>query len=57
VLSCLPGISNVGASRLLDHFGSLAAVTGASADELAEVRGIGPIRARMLASVFAAQAR
>ena len=54
VLTCLPGISTVGAQRLLAHFGSLAAVFAAGSDELRDVRGIGPIRAAELAAVFAA---
>lgn len=52
VLSCLPGISTVGARRLLEHFGSLRAVFCASADELREVPAIGPIRATTLSSLF-----
>ena len=56
VLGCLPGISVVGARRLLAHFGSLAAVFAADADELREVRGIGPVRARALAELFHARA-
>jgi ERCC4-type nuclease len=55
VLGALPGISSVGARRLLDHFGSLSAVFGAGEAELLEVRGIGPIRARTLARVFEAR--
>ncbi len=56
VLSCLPGVSTVGARRLLAHFGSLAAVTAATEDELRAVRGIGPVRAALLARVFHADA-
>lgn len=52
VLMCLPGISSVGAQRLLAHFGSLAAVFAADADALREVRGIGPVRATTLAALF-----
>lgn len=55
VLGALPGVSSVGARRLLDHFGSLSAVFAASYDELLEVRGIGPIRARTLARLFGAR--
>lgn len=54
VLTCLPGISTVGAQRLLAHFGSLTEVFAAGSDELREVRGIGPVRATELAAVFAA---
>ncbi|HUR84123.1 MAG TPA: helix-hairpin-helix domain-containing protein [Solirubrobacteraceae bacterium] len=52
VLMCLPGISTVGARRLLEHFGSLAAVFAADADELLRVEGIGPVRAGTLARLF-----
>ena len=52
VLSCLPGISTVGAARLLAHFGSLAAVFAAGEDELRAVRGVGPVRATALARLF-----
>jgi DNA excision repair protein ERCC-4 len=55
VLTCLPGISTVGARRLLEHFGTLAAVTAASAQDLREVRGIGPVRAASLAALFHAE--
>jgi len=54
VLSCLPGISTVGARRLLDHFGSLAAVFAADERELRAVTGIGPVRAGELARLFRA---
>src|SRR3954463_11547550 len=52
VLRCLPGISTVGASRLLAHFGSLERVFAARHDELLQVRGIGPVRAHMLERLF-----
>ena len=52
VLTCLPGISTVGARRLLDHFGSLPAIFSASSEELRAVAGIGPQRARTLAWLF-----
>ena len=54
VLTCLPGISTVGARRLLDEFGSLAAVFAAGEDDLRRVRGVGPVRAGMLARLFRA---
>jgi len=41
----LPGISDVLAERLLDRFGSAAAVFAASTVELAEVEGVGPQKA------------
>jgi ERCC4-type nuclease len=52
VLSCLPGISTVGARRLLAHFGSLAAVFAADERELRRVPGIGPVRGGALARLF-----
>jgi ERCC4-type nuclease len=56
VLGCLPGISSVGARRLLAHFGSLSAVFAASTDELLQVQGIGPVRARAMTELFHAPA-
>ena len=52
ILGCLPGISTVNARRLLDHFGSLKAVTAASEAELRAVRGIGPVKAAELFRLF-----
>jgi DNA excision repair protein ERCC-4 len=52
VLRCLPGISTVGAGRLRAHFGSLERVFAARREELLEVRGIGPVRARTLDRLF-----
>ena len=40
------------ARRLLEHWGGLAALLGASADELARARGIGPARAARLAAAL-----
>src|SRR4051795_11549194 len=57
VLRCLPGISTVGAGRLLGHFGSLERVFAARHEELLEVRGIGPVRARVLDRLFRTSAR
>lgn len=56
VLTCLPGVSTVGARRLLDHFGSLRDVLAADEAALREVPGFGPVRAALLARVFAARA-
>ena len=52
VLTCLPGISTVGARRLLQHFGSLGNVFAADAEALRAVPGIGPVRAASLAWLF-----
>jgi DNA excision repair protein ERCC-4 len=54
VLRSLPGISTVGARRLLARFGSLERVFAAGRAELLEVRGIGPVRARTLDRLFRA---
>ncbi len=54
VLGCLPGVSTVGARRLLAHFGSLAAVFAADEPALRAVAGIGPVRAAALARLFRA---
>lgn len=52
LVATLPGIGPVYARRLLERFGSLAALVAASEQELRAVRGIGPTRARTLASLF-----
>jgi DNA excision repair protein ERCC-4 len=52
ILGCMPGISTVGANRLLEHFGSLRAVFAATEAELRAVRGIGRVRAAALARLF-----
>jgi ERCC4-type nuclease len=52
VLRCLPGISTVGARRLLGHFASLRAVFAADEHELRAVPGIGPVRGAALARLF-----
>jgi len=52
VLRSLPGISTVGAGRLLARFGSLERVFAAGREELLEVRGIGPVRAGTLDRLF-----
>src|SRR4051794_6076925 len=57
ILRCLPGISTVGSGRLLAHFGSLERVFAARHDQLLEVRGIGPVRARTLDRLFRTTAR
>jgi DNA excision repair protein ERCC-4 len=53
VLRCLPGVSSVGARRLLEHFGSLRAVFAADEGELREVPGIGAVRGAALERLFA----
>src|SRR3954467_696125 len=56
VLRSLPGISTVGAGRLLAHFGSLERVFAARREEPRALPGIGPVRARTLARLFHATA-
>jgi ERCC4-type nuclease len=56
VLGCVPGVSAVGARRLLAHFGSLAAVFAADEAARRAVRGFGPVRAAALAELFEARA-
>jgi len=41
ILQSLPGIGPARAARLIDHFGSIRSVLGASAEEWAELDGIG----------------
>jgi ERCC4-type nuclease len=52
LLAAVPGISTVSARALLGHFGSVAAVLAASPEDWLEVPGIGPDRARALASTL-----
>jgi ERCC4-type nuclease len=44
LVAWLPGVSHVGALRLLEHFGSVRALSAASAEEIRAVRGFGPKR-------------
>ena len=55
VLGCLPGVSTVGARRLLAHFGSLERVFGADEAALRAAPGFGPARSAALASLFRAR--
>jgi excinuclease ABC subunit C len=48
VLDEVPGLGPVKKKAVLEHFGSLKKVTGASVVELAEVPGIGPIQAEQI---------
>jgi ERCC4-type nuclease len=41
----LPAVSHIGAEPLLEHFGSVRALGGASADEIRAVKDFGPKRA------------
>jgi ERCC4-type nuclease len=57
VLRCLPGVSSVGARRLLEHFGSLRVVFAADERALRAVPGIGPVRGAALERLFSAYHR
>jgi len=46
VLACIPGVSSHLSERLLTEFGSVAAVAQATVEQLTEIPGIGPIRAK-----------
>lgn len=51
VAAWLPGVSFVGARRLLAHFGSLRALLAADEDEIMEVEGFGPKRAAAIVEI------
>jgi Fanconi anemia group M protein len=53
VAAWLPGVSFVGARRLLEHFGSLRALLAADEDGLMEVEGFGPKRAAAIVDLAA----
>lgn len=46
LVSGLPGVSNILAERLLDHFGTLARLFASTSEELAAVEGVGEGKAR-----------
>jgi Fanconi anemia group M protein len=48
IIAGLPGINTTLAKRLLVHFGNISAVVNASADQLAEVQGIGKKKAQAI---------
>jgi ERCC4-related helicase/ERCC4-type nuclease len=52
LLCGLPGVSDVLAKRLLDRFGTVAAVFAAPVRELAEVEGLGPSKASEIRRVL-----
>jgi len=54
VVAGLPGVNTVLARRLLEHFGSVAGVFAASAEELMQVQGIGEKTAREIRRVVEA---
>jgi ERCC4-type nuclease len=52
LLAAVPGISTVSVRAVLRHFGTVAAVLAASPQDRQDVPGIGPDRARALASTL-----
>jgi Fanconi anemia group M protein len=57
LLCGLPGVSDILAKRLLERFGSVAAVFTAPVRDLAEVEGVGPARASEIRRVLDLPAR
>jgi len=55
ILSTLPGMSAVTAERLLDEFGSIAAIGAAKSYDLQRVAGVGPRRAQVLLEILAGE--
>ena len=51
MLEGLPGINATLASRLMAHFGSVAAVMQASVEQLVKVEGIGKTKAQRIVEV------
>jgi DNA ligase (NAD+) len=49
----LPGVGNVTAEALVDHFGSIDALGAADAERIEEVEGVGPIMAVQIAESLA----
>jgi excinuclease ABC subunit C len=52
-LSLIPGLGDKRVKALLSHFGSAKRLRGASADEIAEVAGIGPVLAQEILTALA----
>jgi len=52
VVEGLPGVSAVLAKRLLEHFGTVERVMGASVEELRQVQGIGKEKAKRIRQVL-----
>jgi excinuclease ABC subunit C len=56
VLDGVPGLGPTRAKALLDHFGSVARLRKASAEEIAEVKGVGPATARAVVDALSGAA-
>lgn len=52
IVSSLPGIGEIRAKKLLEHFGDLRRLVNADADEIASIRGIGTKTAREIQKLF-----
>jgi DNA excision repair protein ERCC-4 len=52
ILQCIPGIGKDKADELLDHFGSIAAISAASTKEIGKVSGIGPKLSEKISQVL-----
>lgn len=52
ILQCIPGIGKDKANELLDHFGSIAAISAASTKEIGKVAGIGPKLSEKISQVL-----
>ena len=52
VLESLPGIGSTTAKRIIEHFGSIEALTKAETSELCEVSGIGPATADKIKKIL-----
>ncbi|WP_154605371.1 excinuclease ABC subunit UvrC [Arthrobacter sp. AQ5-05] len=48
VLDTVPGLGTAKQKAVLDHFGSMKKVRGATAEELTKVKGVGPVLARSI---------
>jgi Fanconi anemia group M protein len=51
LVAWLPGVSAVGARRLLEHFGTLERLFAATPEDIMEVRGFGPKRSAAVAAI------
>jgi excinuclease ABC subunit C len=56
VLDAVPGLGPTRAKALLEHFGSVARIRGASEAEVAAVRGVGPATARAVLAALSGPA-
>lgn len=52
IVSSLPGIGEIRAKKLLEHFGNLRSLINADEDEIASIRGIGANTAREIQRLF-----